>query len=203
MIKLNRNYYTWPLALLPVTLWGQADSPMVTLSNGLGNVGYEQVLTYSGSNLTYRCLAASIQNPTTLTVSSISNANPAVVTVTGHGFDVESVTTVTPSVQLSGATGGWAGVNGVWTATPTTANAFTIAIDSTGFGSFSGQTIKMTTLAPRTNATVWAIEKYVYDSSSNLIWAGWATPTTSTGPLQGGSPSYIFACANMTSYSYQ
>src|SRR5262249_44538993 len=50
------------------------------------------------------------------------------------------------SVYLKGASGAWAGVNNnpavnAWTATATGAHTFTLPVDASAFGSFSGQSI--------------------------------------------------------------
>lgn len=67
-------------------------------------------------------------------VSTISKANPAVVTTaTAHGFSG------TPIINILGATGtGWSAVNATFTITVTGANTFSIPVDSTGFGTLGG-----------------------------------------------------------------
>lgn len=196
------------LALIPVVA---QDGQAVSLSQGPPYVGYQKILVYSGTNLTYLCTARSNTTPggvaARITVTGATNASPVSFTATAHGLDYQSGATTTPVVLISGATSGWTGINGVWTATPTSANAFTIAVDTSAFGAFSGQSITVQTVAPRTTDTVWSIQKFVYDGSSNLIWTGWAaSPLGATGlvnDLIASTPSFSFACASRTTYSYQ
>lgn len=188
----------------------QPDSPVVTSSLGLPALSYQNIFVYSSSNLTYRCVAPSNTGPSTLTITAASNANPVSFTYSG-GFDYQSGATVTPAIYISGATAGWAGINGLWLATPTSSTTFTIPVNSTGFGTYTGQTPAFTTRSPLTTALVWAIEHLVYDGSNNLIWLGWAAPIARTAGPPGntisgptiGSPSFNFACASRTTYAYQ
>jgi len=118
-----------------------------------------------GSTILYSGLAKSIQQPFTLTVTSVSKASSAVVTVTAHGLDTDNIVTVT------GGTGEWTGVNGAQIITKVDANSFTIPVATTGYsGSFAGS---ISTLAPRTSAACWSIQKYYY-SGSNLVRSAWA-----------------------------
>jgi len=183
----------------------QSDSPIQTISGGLPNIGYQQIYTYTSGLLTYQCFGRSTANVSTITVSAASNANPVSFTATAHGLDYQSLATITPAVYIYGATSGWTGINGQFIATPTSANAFTIPVDSTSFGTFVGQTIVVSTKALKTTDKVWAITKRVYDASNNLIWSGWAVDTTGAtlDSLGGGSPSFKFACASKTTYAYQ
>ncbi len=189
--------------LLASLAWAQDQS--VNISQAPPQLGYERILVYSGSNLTYMCLARSDQrNARTVTVSAASNANPVSFTATAHGFDYQAGATATPVVKITGATLTWAPINGVWIATPTSANAFTIPVDSTTFGALTG-TLVVSTLAPKTTDPVWAIQKLVYDGSNNLIWVGWGTkvPGAGNAPLVAGSSSSNLACASRSTYSYQ
>jgi hypothetical protein len=77
-----------------------------------------------------------------LTIVSATNANPVVFTT------VEPLpwNGAVPSVYLAGASGTWAKVNNnpatvAWTATAIGPNTFTIPVDSTSFGAFTGQTL--------------------------------------------------------------
>lgn len=193
------------LLFAPAFLVAQSDSPVTTASDGLPSIGYQRIMTYATTNLIYECVAASAQAPSTVTVTAATNTNPVVFTATAHGFDFQTAATTTPAIFISGATGSWTGINGLWIATPTSANAFSIPVDSTAFGSFSGQNITVTTLAPRTNQKIWAIQALKYNASNVVIWKGWAVDTSGTtlAQLQGGSPAFKFACASETTYAYQ
>src|SRR6185436_799832 len=133
------------------------------------------------------------------------NANPVSFTST-HGFDYQSGATTTPVVKISGATGGWTGINGVWIATPTGSTTFTIPVNSTGFGTYTGQAPTFTTLAPSMTALIWSIEKFVYDGSNNMIWSGWGSNPGGAGATRlvaGQTEVGRLACASRANYSYQ
>lgn len=172
------------LALAALSAFAQ---PETRLSQKNPDTAYQFILGYSGDNTIYICKAAS-QQPTSpsISVASISNANPAVFTVSGgHGFYVDAMHT--PKVTVSGGTGNWTAVNGTWTATLINSTTFSIAVDSTAFGAVAG-TIVYTTKAPRTTSPVWSVQAFAY-SAANMIWAGWANGTTSATTTCTGSPS--------------
>lgn len=167
---------------------------------------------YDGSNnLIYSCVANSntpgtnTSQPSVVTVSAISNASPASFTATAHGFGDFAThgATMTPTVKVAGLTGNWTPLNGVWKAIITTANAFTIAVDSTSFGAVTG-TVAVTTLAPRWNLPVWSIWGAVY-TSGNLLFSGWASAPGGAGAtnLTAGSTGGNKTCSSRTTYSYQ
>jgi hypothetical protein len=196
------------LLIVSAVLHGQAsEGTPVNQTAGAPPKPIEAIYDYSGgSNLVYVGIALSDQIASSqVTVSGASNGSPVAFTATAHGFDYQSALTTTPSICISGATGGWTGINGCWVATPTSANAFTIAVDSTTFGAFTGQTITVTTRAPRTTAPVWAIKKYVYDGSSRAIWAGWASNPGGAGAtaLVPSSTAMNLIWANRATYGYQ
>jgi len=170
-------------------LRAQDGTPVIT-GEGSPPTGYQFILNYTGANLTSLCIARSaIQTGQRLAVhvaiSAVSKANPAVVTSTAHGFNVNS----RPAVTISGATGtGWTGINGNFVATVIDANTFSIPVDSTGFGTLAG-TVTFVTTAPRTGVPEWAVKKLVYDGSNNLIWIGWLN----------GSSAYQAKCSDATS----
>lgn len=178
------------LALLGSFLFAQ-DGQIVWQSAGAPPLGYTKVLNYSGSNLASTCISRSYEGPNSprsriqVAISAVSKANPAVVTSTGHGFP----TSARPTVTISGATGtGWTGINATWTATVVDANTFSIPIDSTGFGTLAGTVVFVTT-APRTTVGEWAVQKFAYDGSNNLVWVGWLA----------GSSGYASKCSDASS----
>lgn len=191
-------------ALLVCALMAQSDSPTSTLSLGDANVAYQNIYDPAGGTSTvYHCKARSIQNVQTLpTISAATNASPAVLTITAHAFDFQTVATTKPIITITGGTGNWAAINGTWTFTPTSANAGSIPVDSTTFGALTG-TFVVTTRAPRTTGLYWSIIHTVTDGSGNTVWTGWAADPTRPNTSVGGSPSYSFACASRTLYSYQ
>jgi parallel beta-helix repeat protein len=67
--------------------------------------------------------------------TAATNANPVVITTT----TVHKFGSGVSQIYVFGGTGAWAALNGVQTATFVSTTTFSIAVDSTGFGSFSGQ----------------------------------------------------------------
>jgi len=185
------------LSLSALLLLAQ-EGPTVVIGGGPPNLAFTNVLIYSGGNLQYRCVAQSNPKPATPSsgaISAASNASPVSFTSTAHNFDTNAL----PTVIISGGTGNWTAINGTFTATITSANAFTIPVDSTSFGSLTG-TITFITYAPRLNQLVWAIQKYIYDGSNNLIGSYWAGDPTVVGATSSAANK---ACASRASYSYQ
>lgn len=152
----------------------QEGTPVALTEGPYPGPDYQRLFFYSGSNLTYMCAARSVQGQNSSTaVSAITAANPGVFTSTGHGFDLGTA----PRVTVSGGTGDWAEVNSTWILSPIDANTFTLRDPTTGAqldmsGNTGGiGTVVVRTTAPKTGSPVWAIRKYTYDGSNNLIGA--------------------------------
>jgi hypothetical protein len=75
-------------------------------------------------------------------ITAATNANPAVLTITGHGwpatFTANPGVPVVVQLQITGATGSWAPINGGHPATVIDANTVSIPINSTAFGALTG-----------------------------------------------------------------
>jgi hypothetical protein len=189
------------LALLLGPLYAQQGNA-VRVSVGPPPDAFESIIYYSGTSPVTICKALSKVADSTITVSAASNAAAVSFTATAHNLgDFANGSIFHPLVKITGGTGNWTAVNGVWRATPTSADAFTIAVNSSGFGALTG-TLVVTTQAPRLNAPVWSIGTFVYDGSSNLVGLSWAAgPSTSTSIgagvtiLNGGSTGLAFACS--------
>lgn len=180
-------------------------APPVNQSIGSPPFAVQSIYDYAGgANLVYVGSAMSDQGrDQIMTVSAASNANPVSFTATAHGFDYQSAATTTPVVCISGATLNWTPINGCFAATPTSANAFTIAVDSTTFGALTG-TLVVTTRAPLTTSPVWAISKNVY-TGTTIIWSGWAALPSGAGvgPSSAGSTANRYIWDNRTTLAYQ
>ena len=62
-------------------------------------------------------------------------------------------------VTISGANGSWAAINGAWQVTPT-ANGFSLPVDSSQFGPFSGQNIQVSVAAPLVQADTMLLDAF-------------------------------------------
>lgn len=185
----------------------------VRISPAPPDTSYSIINYYSSTNLTYICKAPGNINPVlssqVITTTAASNANPVSFTATAHGLGDYATygaagAMPTPVVIISGATGNWTPINGVWLATVTSADAFTIPVNSTTFGALTG-TLVVSTTSPRWNKAVWSIQKYVYDASNNLAGIyGAVNPggAGSTTPV-GASTAFAFTCSTRTSLAYQ
>lgn len=180
-------------------------APSVNQIAGSPPYGVQTIADYAGgSNLVYVGVALSDQaRDNAVTVSAASNANPVSLTATAHGFNYQALATTTPVVCISGATLNWTSINGCFVATPTSANAFTIAVDSTTFGALTG-TLVVTTRAPQTTKPVWSIFKNVYDAGGKWIWTGWAALPGGAGSANPttGTTAYSFIWDNRASLGF-
>ena len=142
-----------------------------------------------GGNLEYVCTTKAVQRrPSTLSVTAATNASPAVLTVTAHGFS----TLMSPAITISGATGNWTPINGKSKATVINTNTFSIPVNSTTFGALTG-TVRLDTWAPRTSDPIWHIVKLTYNGSNQLT----AKLTVEGGNGQGA------VCDSRTTLAYQ
>jgi|GEM_PF-2633644 len=83
-----------------------------------------------------RHVTAGVQNggiPNGIALTTITNANPAVVT---HGSDGGS--SYVYAVSIEGCTGAWSALNGTWTPTWVSNSTWSIPVDSTTFGPSAG-----------------------------------------------------------------
>lgn len=137
-------------------------------------------------NLVYSGLARSRQNPFTYTVTTLTAANPGVVTTSAaHGLASDN------TVEISGAVGDWAALNATHKITVLSSTTFSIPVNTSAYaGTFAG---KLSTTAPRTNAACWAISKNVYDGSNEFIKGMWAS----------GSPGDAFVWDDRATLAYQ
>lgn len=175
----------------------------VVVSNHNQDAAETTIIHYTANVADYICKAKSTQDISTISVSTVSNANPGVATATAHGLYFATGVTQKVLVFVSGATTGWTGINGFHVITPTSANAFSFDVDTSGYGSFAGQTIVVSTRAPKATASVWSVNPIVSDGSGNPTILAWAVvvPTSGTlANLTGGQTGYRFPCALPTSY---
>ncbi len=173
------------LLALVLPVWAQT-VPTFSMTDAPGQA-VQRVFLYTGTDVTAICFAPSAvgsRNSRLVAISAVSKASAAVVTSTGHGFSLSS----RPSVTISGATGtGWTAINGTFVATIIDADTFSIAVNSTGFGTLAG-TVVFGTSAPRTTIAEWAVQRFVWDGSHYVIWSGWI----------GGTVAFNQRCTDAT-----
>lgn len=193
------------LAILCAALAYSQDGTPMNSSQGSPYVGY-QTLAYNVTGATSYICSGKSSTVSTITVTAASNASPVSFTATAHNIgDYGNLgATVTPLVSISGGTGNWTAINGVWTATPTSANAFTILVDSSAFGALTG-TLVVKTMSPRHNVAQWSILKIMYDSGGYFSGRGWAQAPGGAGStnLRGSSTGYSFKCSDRALLAYE
>lgn len=206
------------LAVIVITLSSALlaqDGTNVNDSQGSPFTGYQKLAYEDGSgNITYLCVAPSKSGnsgtnsniPTAITVTAATNANPVSFTATAHNVgDYGNLgATVTPIIKITGGTGNWTVINGTWTMTPTSADAFTIPVNSTSLGALTG-TLVVTTFSPRHNNPVWSIFHQTVNGSSVFTSQAWGQRPGGAGTteLRGGVTGYSFKCSERSTLAYQ
>ena len=185
-------------------LSGQVPTPTV---NGNPNGATQSLYFYTGGgDVEYVCEANSTTALTQLpTVSGGTAANPVVLTSTAHGIHYTSTEVMNAVVYISGGTGDWAGINGAQRVTPTSANAFSIAVNGSGYAAFGSQALTVSTRAPRVTLPVWRVQRRQYSAAGKLSTIGWAVSTTAADAnnLAGGNSGFNSICANRATLAYQ
>ena len=145
-----------------------------TLSLAAGNFdgsGVDQLLvsTVGWSGTSINAVQYAANSFVSVPVAFLLNAGQTTGSITGAKSSVQDDSTtdftvslgsgvyVPRQVTISGAGGSWAQINGTWQVTPTAAG-FTLAIDSSGFGPFSGAGVTVTTAAPLKQADFATLE---------------------------------------------
>lgn len=171
--------------LLLVGSLSAQEGTLVTQTDGPPRDFYTKYFFASGTTI-YACSTKASGELTSQSVSAITNASPAVLTIAGHGFN----TSAKPQVTVSGGITNWAPINSTFIATVIDGNTLSIALDTTTFGAVTG-TILLKTTAARTTRPVWAVQKLDSDVGGNPVAAQWAL---------GG---YTNVCANRSILAYQ
>lgn len=178
----------WTATVISTTTFSIA-----TDSTGFGTLG--GTVVFNTSQLIYTCKSqadsTARMDRTGVAISAISKATAAIITSTAHGLALNS----RPGIRISGATGtGWTGINTTPTQTATAtvidADTFSVAVDSTGFGTLGGSPVFVTS-APRSTYPEWAVQKFAYDLGQNLIGVFWLN----------GSSRYASKCSDAASTS--
>jgi hypothetical protein len=124
--------------------WGTLDSSGTGYTRG----------TFLSQPVTFLVTGGQVQCTTTAASSSGADNSTTDFTVSlGNGVYVPQ------TVTISGANGSWAAINGTWPVT-VTSTGFTLDIDSSQFGSFTGQTVTVTTAAPLSQADSMTLDPY-------------------------------------------
>jgi hypothetical protein len=151
-------------------LYAQAGG-IPTQADPCSGIACQVVNTYNGvPNLTVSCkspayLATGLRARISVAISAISQANPAVITATGHGFTLST----RPMVTITGVTGaGYSNINATFVATIIDTNTFSVPFNSGALGAPT-TTGTFTTTAPRSGVAEWWVTKFLYDMSNNLV----------------------------------
>ena len=145
------------------TLVTRVNTTITAILNDRGTFGWACVTPASMAQIGVGALLV-VGN---MSISAATNANPVVFTTTA----------APPSgtrVVVSGATGGWTGVNGAFVATKVSATTFSIPVDSTAFGALAGTVVwaeiaavqEVHPLSTTTTAST-TIASVIYDSGSS------------------------------------
>lgn len=129
-----------------------------------------------GSNLTYLCLAPSVNQSSTpgnytyslsvtdgmLTSVVVATNVGTVTTVAAHGLMIGQKTTVSGSTTTA--------LNATYTVLTTpSATTFTIATAGVGDATYNNGPLTLSGEAPLLTSPIWSIQKFTYDASNNLI----------------------------------
>ena len=129
-----------PLLLAAHSAWAMNPHPRIWLDSQELSALAAKVAANDADWLSVKADADSAlthQLPPVVRITGASNTSPVQFTVSGALSFSNGA-----SIYIAGATGGWSGVpTGQLTATVTAAHTFTVPVDSTGFGSFSGQSL--------------------------------------------------------------
>ncbi len=154
-----------------------------------------------GSNLTYLCLAPSINQTSTpsnytysLSVSGGTLTNIVVLTnvgtattVAAHGLMVGQTTTVSGSTTSA--------LNAAYViATVPTTTTFTIATSGVGNATYSTSGLTVSGEAPLLTKPIWAIQHFTYDASNNL---------TGTQCVNGSCQTLTNKCSDRATLGYK
>jgi hypothetical protein len=148
-------------------------------------------ICYSPSNIS---AAGSTRARIVTNITSISQANPAVITSTGHGFTLFT----RPVVTISGVTGtGYPAINNTWVSTIIDANTFSVPFNSGALGAPT-TTGSYTTTAPRTNVAEWAVQFFKNDAGPAPITSAWlGNIIAGTNLPAGPAASFSFKCSDI------
>lgn len=153
------------------------------------STAYTQLFAYDGSSqLEYIGWAKSLQPTHSYVVgvnltNIVDSSNTATVTATAHGL------TTGQRVTVAGASD--TDLNGTYVITVTSADAFTFTSASVTDATYTDDTLVITTTAPRTNASCWAIQKLVY-SSTLQTESHWAEGTSAEVKAWDSRATYAY-----------
>ena len=189
---------------LSVALVAQVPTPIV---QGNPNGATQTLFFYTGGgDLEYICEANSTAALTQLpTATGGTAANPIVITSTAHGIHYTATEVMNAVVYISGGTGDWAGINGAHRVTPTSANAFSIAVNGGAYAAFGSQSLTISSRSPRVTLPIWRVKRFQYSATGVLSTIAWSVSTTATNAnnLAGGNSAFNSICANRSTLAYQ
>ena len=165
--------------------------PEYTQSISPPNTPYSYLIFRDGSNnIEYICRALSRQpsfdwrvSDTTLTSIVVSSNTATVTTASAHGLAVGNQVSVFGSAV--------AALNGGYQVATVGATTFTFTTSGVSDATYNNAELGVGTTAPRSNASIWSIQKFFY-TTSLIDRFGWADSSTSTNK----------SCSDRTTYAY-
>lgn len=186
---------------LACTLCAQNSDPSVSMSGGPPAKGWTALYNYvaiTGADyVEYICLARTTQKNTRATVTQIVDAtNTATVTTSAaHGLAVNN------QIVIAGVTGD-TDLNGTYTVlTVPSSTTLTYTSASVTDATYNNAGITLTSYAPRSNDSIWAIKKFTYGGTggTSLLAIQWAVSNSSGSSSTGQG----FSCDSRTTLAYQ
>lgn len=198
---MRKSVLVLALCLVSALLWSQQTGQPVGVVQ-FPNQTPTRFLDYNGgSNLTYLCLAPSLNQTSTpswytyslsVTAATLTNIIVATnvgtaTTVSAHGLMVGQKTTVSGSTTSA--------LNASYTvATIPSTTTFTITTAGVGDATYNNGALTVSGEAPLLTSPIWSIQKFTYDGSNNL---------TGTLCVNGSCQALSNKCADRATLTYK
>lgn len=162
-------------ALSCALLFAQDNDPAVSISGGPPSRGWTVIYTYTAISGTdypqYICQTRNQAEWSAAVTQVVDSSNTATVTTSAaHGLQINN------RVEIAGVTGD-TDLNGTYIVlTVPSSTTFTVTSASVTDATYNNAGITISSSAPRTNASIWAIKKYTYGGTggTSMLAAQWA-----------------------------
>lgn len=198
---MRKIFIVLPALLMSVVLWSQQTGTPVGIVQFPTQTPTRFLDYAGGSNLTYLCLAPSINQSSTpsrytyslsvtaATLTSIvvlTNVG-TVTTATAHGLMVGQTTTVSGSTT--------AALNAAYTiVTIPSTTTFTITTSGVANATYNNGALSLSGEAPLLTSPIWSIQHFTYDASNNL---------TGTQCVNGSCQATTNKCSDRATLTYK